>query len=82
MMKKGENRVKLECMDIIKNLSDFIETGEQVYTAEFMKNKLRTDVCEVKIKNKKFMLKYLEPSNDFIIHTTSIPCSDPSRLLA
>lgn len=68
-------------MDIIRTTDDYLGTEEDADLARFLKNKLRTDICEVKITNRDYMVKSLEPLNDFIIHTTAMPGAEPYRLL-
>ncbi len=68
-------------MDIIRITDDFVSSQEDKDLAMFIKNKIQTDVCEVKLTNKEYMVRHLEPLNDFVIHTTAMPCCEPYRLL-
>jgi len=66
-------------MKIIKNYTDYIEDD---FIKECLKNRFSSDVVEIEIKNRAFMIAHLKPNHDFIIHTTAMPCCEPSRMFA
>lgn len=63
-------------MEIIKLLKDYSKNEQQLYLYQFLSDKLINGTCKEKIKNKKFMIKYVKPLNNFIISTTAMPCSN------
>ncbi len=67
-------------MEIIKLLKDYPKTRRQKALSTYLIQELDTQICREKIKNKKFMIKYLQPINDFIIHTTALPCCNVRRM--
>lgn len=68
-------------MQIVKLLKDYAKTPNELSLSEFFTQKLDSTICYEPIKNKKFMVQYLQPLNDFIIHTTAMPCCDARRVL-
>ncbi len=68
-------------MEIVKILKDYAKNSLQKELTEYFSQEFDSTICYEKIKNKDFMVKYLQPLNDFIIHTTAIPCSDARRML-
>ncbi len=68
-------------MEIVKILKDYAKNPLQKELTEYFSQEFDSTICYEKIKNKDFMVKYLQPLNDFIIHTTAIPCSDARRML-
>jgi len=68
-------------MKIVKLLKDYAKTQSEIDLNEYLSQKLDSTICYEPIKNKKFMIKYLQPLNDFIIHTTALPCCDSRRVL-
>lgn len=67
-------------MEIIKTLSDYSKTPLEKSLCQYFEKELSTTICCEKIKNKKFMMEYLAPLNDFVIYTTQMPFSDTTRL--
>ena len=68
-------------MEIIKILSDYSKTPLESDLSKYFSQELDTTICAEKIKNKNFIIKYVQPLNDFIIHTTALPCCDVRRML-
>ena len=68
-------------MEIVKLLKDYSKTPLQKELSDYYSNQLDSTICVEKIKNKKFMIQYIQPINDFIIHTTAMPCSNARRML-
>ena len=68
-------------MEIIKLLKDYSKTPLQKELSDYYSNQLDSTICVEKIKNKKFLIQYMQPINDFIIHTTAMPCSNARRML-
>lgn len=68
-------------MEIVKLLKDYSKTPLESNLNDLLSQKLDTTICYEKITNKKFLLKYVQPINDFIIHTTALPCCDVRRML-
>ena len=68
-------------MEIVKLLKDYSKTPLEKELGEYFNQKLDSTICTEKIKNKKFMIKYIQPLNDFIIHTTALPGANPRRIL-
>ncbi len=68
-------------MEIVKLLKDYAKTPQESSLTEYFSQEFDSTICCEKIKNKDFMIKYLKPLNDFIIHTTAMPCCDTRRLL-
>ena len=67
-------------MEIIKSLKDYSKTPLEKNLCQYFERELSTTICAEKIKNKKFMLEYIQPLNDFIIYTTVLPCSNFQRI--
>ena len=68
-------------MEIVKILKDYAKTPQESNLVEYFSQEFDSTICYEKIKNKNFMIKHLKPLNDFIIHTTALPCCDTRRLL-
>ncbi|MBQ4647199.1 MAG: hypothetical protein IJB79_07610 [Candidatus Gastranaerophilales bacterium] len=68
-------------MEIIKLLKDYAKTPLQKELGNYFNQELDSTICAEKIKNKKFMIQYIQPLNDFIIHTTALPCTNAKRIL-
>ena len=68
-------------MEIVKILKDYAKTPQERELTEYFAQEFDSTICCEKIKNKDFMIKYLQPINDFIIHTTAMPCCDTRRML-
>ena len=66
-------------MEIVKLLKDYSKTPLEQELSEYFTQELDSTICVEKIKNKDFMIKYIQPINDFIIHTTAKPCSNIKR---
>ncbi len=80
MMKYSIWRIIIIIMEIIKLLKDYPKTKKQKSLSTYLIQELDTQICREKIKNKKFMIKYIQPLNDFIIHTTALPCCNVRRM--
>ncbi len=80
MMKSSIWRIIIIIMEIIKLLKDYPKTKRQKALSTYLTQELDTQICREKIKNKKFMIQYLKPLNDFIIHTTALPCCNVRRM--
>lgn len=68
-------------MEIIKLLKDYAKTPLEKELGDYFNQELDSTVCVEKIKNKKFMIEYIKPINDFIIHTTALPGANARRML-
>ena len=68
-------------MEIVKLLKDYSKTPLEDKLNEFLSSSLDSTICREPIKNKAFMLEYIKPLNNFIIHTTALPCCDARRML-
>ncbi len=68
-------------MKIVKLLKDYIKTPPQEDLNTLFTEQFESTLCYEPIKNKKFMIKYIKPLNDFVIHTTALPCCDARRML-
>lgn len=68
-------------MEIIKLLKDYAKTPLQAELGEYFTQELDSTICAEKITNKKYLIQYVKPINDFIIHTTALPCSNARRML-
>ena len=68
-------------MEIVKLLKDYANTPLEKELSNYFTQELDSTICVEKIKNKKFMLQYIQPINDFIIHTTALPCTNTRRML-
>lgn len=67
-------------MEIVKLLKDYAHTPLEAELSDYFTQELDSTVCVEKIKNKKFMIQYIQPINDFIIHTTALPCTNARRI--
>lgn len=68
-------------MEIVKLLQDYAKTPLEKELGNFLNQKLDSNICVEKIKNKKFLIQYVKPINGFIIHTTALPCTNTRRVL-
>ncbi len=68
-------------MEIVKLLKDYAKTPLEKELSEYFTQELDSTICCEKIKNKDFMVQYIQPINDFIIHTTALPCTNARRML-
>lgn len=68
-------------MEIVKLLKDYAKTPLQQELGDYFTQELDSVICTEKIKNKKFMIQYIKPLNDFIIHTTALPGTSARRML-
>lgn len=68
-------------MEIIKLLKDYSKTPLESQLKDYFLQEFDSSVCREPIRNKDFMVKYVMPINDLIIHTTALPCCDAKRLL-
>ncbi len=68
-------------MEIIKLLKDYSKSPLQSDLNDYFTQEFESTICREPIKNKEFMIKYIKPINDFIIHTTALPCCDARRML-
>ena len=68
-------------MEIIKILKDYTKSSFENELSEYFIQEFDSVTCREPIKNKEFMIKYIQPVNDFIIHTTALPCTDARRML-
>ena len=68
-------------MEIVKILKDYAKTPLEKELSDYFTQELDSTICVEKIKNKKFMVQYVRPINDFIIHTTALPCANIRRIL-
>ncbi len=67
-------------MEIVKLLKDYSNSNIKNKYSEYLSNKLDSCICVEKIKNKNFMIKYLQPINDILIYTTELPCCNMKRI--
>lgn len=68
-------------MEIIKLLKDYAKTPLEQELSDYFTQELDSSICVEKIKNKKFLIQYIKPINDFIIHTTALPSTNTRRML-
>lgn len=68
-------------MEIIKLLKDYAKTPLEQELSDYFTQELDSSICVEKIKNKKFLIQYIKPINDFIIHTTALPSTNARRML-
>ena len=80
-MKSSSWGIIIIVMEIIKILKDYSKTPIEKELSSYFSQEFDTTICREKIKNKDFMIKYIQPLNDFIIHTTAMPCCDTRRML-
>ena len=67
-------------MEIVKLLKDYSKTPLEKSINEFLSNNLDSTICREPIKNRDFLIQYIKPINDFIIHTNEMPYSECRRL--
>jgi len=80
-MKSSIWGININVMEIIKILKDYSNSQLEKDLNDYFSQEFETTICREKIKNKDFMIKYIQPLNDFIIHTTAMPCCDTRRML-
>ena len=68
-------------MEIVKILKDYAKTPLEKELNQYFSQEIDSTICVEKIKNKDFLIKYIQPLNNFIIHTTALPCCDCRRML-
>ena len=68
-------------MEFIKLLKDYSKTPLEEQLNDYLTQSFDSCICREPIRNKKFMIKYVMPINDFIVHTTALPSCDFRRLL-
>lgn len=68
-------------MEIIKLLKDYANTPFEKELNKYLSQEFESTICREPIKNKDFMIKYIQPLNDFIIHTTVTAGADARRML-
>ena len=68
-------------MEIIKLLKDYSKSPLENQLNDYFVQEFDSSICREPIRNKDFMIKYVMPINDFIIHTTALPCCDARRML-
>lgn len=68
-------------MEIVKLLKDYAHTPLQQELSDYFTQELDSTICVEKIKNKKFLIQYLQPINDFVIHTTALSGTNARRIL-
>ena len=67
-------------MEIIKTLNDYSKTPLEKNLCQYFEKELANTICAEKITNKKFMLKYIQPQNNFVIYTNSMPFCSIKRI--
>ena len=68
-------------MEIIKVLKDYAKNPLEESLCDYFSQELDSSICREPIKNKDFLVKYFQPVNDFIIHTTAVAGADARRML-
>ena len=68
-------------MEIVKLLKDYSKTPLEQELSNYFTQELDSTICVEKIKNKKFMIQYVKPINDFIVHTTALSGANARRIL-
>ena len=68
-------------MEIVKLLKDYSKTPLEKELNDYFTQELDSTICVEKIKNKKFMIQYVKPLNDFIVHTTALSGANARRML-
>ncbi len=81
MMLSSIWRIYINIMKIVKLLKDYSKTPQQANLSKYLSQELESTICFEPIKNKKFMIKYIQPLNDFVIYTTAFPCADARRVI-
>lgn len=67
-------------MEIVKTIFDYSKTPFEKEIAKYLATRLDSVICSEKITNKDFMIKNLEPLNDFVIYTNSVCASNLKRV--
>ena len=80
-MNSSKWRINIIVMEIIKLLRDYAKTPLEDQLDDYFTQSFESSICREPIKNKEFMIKYIMPVNDFIVHTTALPCCDARRML-
>ena len=73
--------INISEMEIIKLLKDYSKTPLEAQLNDYLTQELDSSICREPIVNKDFLIRYVMPINDFIIHTTALPCVDARRIL-
>lgn len=68
-------------MEIVKLLKDYSKTELEKNLSEYLSQKLDSSICVEQIRNKKFLLEYVKPINDFLIYTTSYSFPQVKKVL-
>ena len=68
-------------MEIVKLLKDYSKTELEKNLSEYLSQKLDSSICVEQIRNKKFLLEYVEPINDFLIYTTAYSFPQVKKVL-
>ena len=68
-------------MEIVKLLKDYSKSPLENQLNDYFVQEFDSAICYEKILNKEFMIKHIMPINDFIIHTTAMPCCEARRIL-
>ncbi len=68
-------------MEIVKILKDYARTPFEADLSNYLSQQFESVTCCEPIKNKDFLIKYVQPLNDFIIHTTTVAGADVKRIL-
>ncbi len=68
-------------MEIVKILKDYARTPFEEDLNNYFSQQFESTICCEPIKNKEFLIKYVQPINDFIIHTTAVAGADVKRIL-
>ena len=73
--------ININVMEIIKLLKDYSKTPLEAELNDYFTQEFDSSICREPIRNKEFLIQYVMPINDLIVHTTAIPCCEPKRLL-
>lgn len=68
-------------MEIIKLIKDYSKTPLEKNIVEYLSDKFDSQICREPIKNRKYLLQYIKPINDFVIHTNAMPYANTRRIL-
>lgn len=68
-------------MEIVKLLKDYSKNQLEKELNEYFTQQFDSCICHEKITNIEYMIKYVQPVNDFIIHTTAKPCMNTRRIV-
>ena len=67
-------------MQIVKLIKDYANSPLQAQLGGYLAQTFDSAICFENIKNKQFLIQYLKPVNNFIIHTTAMPCTEARRM--